>query len=221
MSHHAQSIVPKRLDLHRFAVARCHGLTIYSRVHPCKLRAGLAGVQQAVGVQPNAVARSPLVPGDDLRERLIEFGADEIVIAGVAQEFMHGMEHPERGVHSIIFGRFAGIGETIGQHAPIDAVRESSKNVACVIVAAGHERQAGQRDHGVAAPIAEPRVTGDDGFSIGAADDELIGRAGENGGEGIFDGRRAGDAGAALEFALLECSNLGRRAFESGGDDRC
>ena len=31
--------------------------------------------------------------------------------------------------------------------------------------AAGRERQAGQRDHGVAAPIAEPVIAGDDGLA--------------------------------------------------------
>ena len=50
------------------------------------------------------------------------------------------------------------------------------------------KREARQRDHGVATPIAEPVIAGDDGLLISAGNDVLVGGGAQVAGKVIVDG---------------------------------
>jgi hypothetical protein len=67
--HHAQCVVPQRIDLDRFADARRHHPVAELGVHPGELHSGHAGAQQRVRrIHSNAVARAANVPFDDVGE---------------------------------------------------------------------------------------------------------------------------------------------------------
>ena len=51
------------------------------------------------------------------------------------------------------------------------------QNVARLLETAGRDAEAAQRDECVAAPIAEPRITGDDRFAFAALDEVGVGGA--------------------------------------------
>ena len=84
-----------------------------------------------------------------------------IVVAGYGGVGAHGFEEPEGGVDGVVFGRLAGIGEAVGQHA-LSVWRAKCAGSPARFRAAGDEGQAGQGDHGVAAPVGEPVIAGDD-----------------------------------------------------------
>src|SRR5437868_1165372 len=88
-------------------------------VHPGELQAGLAGLQEAVAVHTDSVARPMLVPRDDVRQHLVELRADELVIARISDQSANCFEQPERGVNRVVLWRLAGVREAIGQHAAI------------------------------------------------------------------------------------------------------
>ena len=79
------------------------------------------------------------MPGDDVHQRLVKIGANEVIIAGIAQQFVDGVEHPESGVHRVVFGLLACVGEAIGQHPRVDAAREGEQNSAGFVRAAGNQ----------------------------------------------------------------------------------
>ena len=98
-------------------------------------------------------------------------------------------------------------GKAVGQHAHVGGAAEGEQNVARDIEAAGDERQAGQRDHGVAAPVGEPVIAGDHGVQIAAAaDDELVGGGGQVGDQRIVDGRGGPLRRAAHELIAAQRS---------------
>ena len=100
------------------------------------------------------------------------------------------MEEPEGGVGRVIEPLGLRLGEEIGDEAVANVVREGLQDVAPLGGAAGQQGQPFQADHGVAPPVGEPVVSGDDGARVvplGAearlvprpdvgADDELVGR---------------------------------------------
>ena len=72
------------------------------------------------------------------------------------------------------------VGEAVRQHAAIDEAREGAQHAGGQLGTPRGQRQAGQRDHRVAAPVAEPRIAGDDRHARGlvgqrTARDELVG----------------------------------------------
>src|SRR5438093_13223212 len=75
---------------------------------------------------------------------------------------------PKRCIDRIEFGLLAGIGEAIRQHALGNNTGPGEQNIACIFQMAGRDAEAANRDKRVAAPIAEPWVTGDEGLSLAA-----------------------------------------------------
>src|SRR5271155_2366430 len=60
--HHAQGVVPERLNLHRFAAAgRYHPIANFG-VHPGELHTVRARAEQSVRIHVDAVARAALMP---------------------------------------------------------------------------------------------------------------------------------------------------------------
>ena len=57
---------------------------------------------------------------------------------------------------------------------------ERAQNAAGHVIALRRQCKAGQRDHGIAAPITEPMVAGNDGFLIAARNDVLVSRCGQS-----------------------------------------
>ena len=82
------------------------------------------------------------------------------------------------------------------------------------------QREAGQRDHGVAAPVAEPVIAGNDRFLVATGNDVLVGGNGKIADEGIVDGRRCGYVPAARDFGLPIFTAWATSRCFSGGNDR-
>ena len=75
------------------------------------------------------------------------------------------------------------------------------QNIARFFQMAGRDAKAAKRDKRVASPIAEPRITGDKGFSFAALDEICVGGAFERTGE-------------ILPAGLLDRPDLGMMRFD-------
>ena len=64
--HDLQRIIPERIDLHRFSVARGGNPVTDTHVHPGDLVKSASGVDQPVVFHINAEIRSFFIGGDDL-----------------------------------------------------------------------------------------------------------------------------------------------------------
>ena len=179
--HDAQRMLPQRIDLDRLADARRDDLGADLGVHPGQLHPIDAGLQQPVlWINLDVVARAAFVPRDDVLERRPQCGR-EIQVAARYEVFLHGIEQPQRRIDGVVFGRGAIIGKAIGQHALADMAGEGAQNARNHIEARSAMHESGQRDHGVAAPVGEPWITGDDGRAEvdAAPHQKLIRRAGQ------------------------------------------
>src|SRR5436189_3774141 len=107
---------------------------------------------------------------------------------------------PERCIDRIEFRLLAGIGEAIRQHALGKNARPGKQNISRVFQMAGRDAEAANRNKRVAAPIAEPWVTGNKGFSFAALDEIRI--------SGTFE-----RTGEILPAALLDRPDLGMTRF--------
>src|SRR6266567_8904102 len=85
---------------------------------------------------------------------------------------------------------------------------------------ASWQGEAGQSDHGVAAPVAEPVIAGDDGFLVATGNDVLVGGIGKILGEGILDRRRYSYIPSTGDFCLPIFSHLCNIVLVSGGNHR-
>ena len=187
----AQGVVPQGVDLDRLAAPRRHDPVADLGVHPGQLIACRALSQQAVaGVHADAEVRAPQMMLDDVAAASAA-AAEACRGRSVTVEItIEGVEEPERGVGRVIEAFLLALGEHIGDQAVADVVGEGAQDVAGLAVPAGRQRQAFQADHGVAAPVGEPVVAGDDRADLvaggaragrildaaGRRDEELIGR---------------------------------------------
>ena len=73
---------------------------------------------------------------------------------------------------------FPGIRETVGQHSLIHMFGEGAQNAASDVMLASWQGEARQGNHGVAAPVAEPVIAGDDCLLLTARDYVLLCRGG-------------------------------------------
>lgn len=99
-------------------------------------------------------------------------------------------EVPQGGIGGVVLRHVAAVGEAVRQHALVEIPGEGGQDATGHLEPSGRQRETGQRDHGVASPVAEPRVAGDHRPTLGtvgerAADDELIGRVNQ-----LLDGLR-------------------------------
>ncbi len=177
----AQGVQPERLDLDRLADPRRDRAAVDARVHPGELRARLAGRDQAVLATVDPVARALREAADDgedgsLDARPLLGDVDERAARG--REIRVGRDDvEERGVDRVVLGLGAAIGEAVRQEAVLHDAGPREQDVARVLEAAAAQAEAAQRDERVAAPVAEPRVAGDDGAPFAARDEVRIGRA--------------------------------------------
>src|SRR5882724_7531722 len=181
--HRAERVVPERVDLDRLAGAWRDDPVTHLRVHPGELDAGLARPEEAVGgILLDPVARALTVEPHDLlehREQLFE----QPVVSRRRVIGADRLDVPEGRVHGVVLRRLAGVGKSVRQHPTVHEPGERRENPPSDLRASGRQRQARQRDHRVASPVAEPVVAGDDGHAVGVAGcgpsrDELV--AGEH-----------------------------------------
>ena len=175
--------MPQCVDLDRLADARRDDPVADLRVHPRQLHTWLADVQQPVlRIDMDPVTRALAMPVHDLLECGVEIGEERTIRCRI-EIGGHGVEVPEGGVRRVVLGSLATVREAIWQHA-LARVRGKRAQNRCRIVGPSRcEREARQRDHGVASPVAEPGIAGDDRPALcsrriacaGAAHDELIG----------------------------------------------
>src|SRR5512143_3883372 len=85
---------------------------------------------------------------------------------------------------------------------------------------ASRKSKAGQRDHRIAAPVAEPVVAGNDGFLFPARHDVLVGRRDETPYEAIFKRRCHFSGLATRDLCLPILSNLEDIVLACGGNHR-
>src|SRR6185312_5841788 len=138
------------------------------------------------GIAANAEAGPARVPVDHAEERLVKRRANEREIAGVLEVLANRFEQPERCIGGIVFGGGAAIRETVGKHAAIERSRPGLEELLCKVEAAGDERETGKGNHGVAAPVREPVVAGNDRWvSAGTPDEKCVGGLGQGGAEAI------------------------------------
>ena len=168
------------------------------------MHAGFAGPQQAVWSGVNPIPSAAEVPLQHVFQLGIQAGAHKRFVAGVVQITAHRLKQPQGRVHRIVFRLFAAIRKTIGQHPPIRAIDECPQNVTGDFEAPGQQRQARQRHHGVAAPIAKPMIAGDHRMQITALDDELIRRRSQFLNKGIRRRRGAGHLASPQLFLALQ-----------------
>ena len=85
-------------------------------VHPGQLHAGLAGAQQTIRVDPDAVAGAATVPVNDVFEDRIELAQQRE--SAVARRYSSTATKYHRvGVDGVVFGGLARIRKAVGQHA--------------------------------------------------------------------------------------------------------
>ncbi len=58
----------------------------------------------------------------------VKFFADKVYVAGVGKIGASGFKEPERRVNGVVFGRFAGVGKSVGQHALVHVLRERAQD---------------------------------------------------------------------------------------------
>src|SRR5262249_30042449 len=103
--------------------------------------------------------------------------------AGDLQELMHRHDVPECGIDRVELELLAVIREAIRQHPFGDGSGPFEEDRTGIVQPAGREAEPAECDELVPAPVAEPRVPGDDRLAGSAPDQVRIGRAVEARGE--------------------------------------
>src|SRR5882672_11374540 len=158
-------VEPQGVDLHGLADARGDDPVTDFGVQPSQLHSVLTGSQQSISwIDLNAEARAARVPVQHVFQRGIDFRL-EAAIAGVLEISVYGDEEPQTGVHRVVLRSLAAVGEAVRQHALTHEPRKGAQYAERDFLAARGQGQTGEGDHGVAAPIAEPGITRDDGLA--------------------------------------------------------
>src|SRR5262249_34211393 len=131
----------------------------------------------------------------------------ESVFIGVFEQRLYRVEEPQGRIGRVVVSGLPLVGEAIGQHPLVDGAGEGEQDTFGDVYTPGDKRQTGERDHRVAAPIAEPWVSGDDGLQIASFNEELVRRGDQILNERIGGWRFGHDRGAPVDL----CSSHGRR----------
>src|SRR5258708_26374221 len=99
-------------------------------------------------------------------------------------------------------------------------LRERTQNASRDVMLASRQGKAGQSDHGVAAPVAEPVIAGNDRLMVATGNDVLVGGIGKILDERILDRRRYGYIPATHHFCLPIFGHLGNIVRLRGGYHR-
>ena len=161
--------------------------------------------QQAVAIGPDAETRAGGISGHDglaprhaAPVRQTRRRRTPSARAAV-RKVVDGDHVPEGGIDGVVFGGIALIRKAVRQHALGHDTRPADQDVPRFGQPAGGHAQASQRDEGVAAPVGEPRVAGDDGLAGAAPHEKGIRRAVERRREYPPRGARAPAAARAAQ----------------------
>ncbi len=155
----AQRVVPERVDLDGLAVARGGDDAFVLHIHPGQLRGLVAGANQTVGRIDADVEAGPLpVAFDDRLARRPENALVGVAVLRCRQVRMRGVDEPEARIDRVVARLVRVVVEAVGNHSLADVTGKRAQHLSRRLVAAGGQEQSGQRDEGVAAPIAEPRI---------------------------------------------------------------
>jgi hypothetical protein len=119
------------------------------------------------------------VEPDDLLQRRVELLKKPVVARGRVIR-ANRLEIPERCVDGVVLGRLTGPRESVRKHPAVDEASERLEDAARDLRTTGRQREARQRDHRVAPPVAEPVISRDHCHPVGIGgerppDDELVG----------------------------------------------
>ena len=115
--------------------------------------------------------RDKTAPGSAEESRSFHAGS-----VAVVQVLPYRLDEPERGIHGVVFRRLSLVWKAIRQHSAVDVPKELQQYFFGCVGLVGGQEEAGQSDHGVAAPIAKPVVSSDYRFERRSGDDEMLGR---------------------------------------------
>ena len=76
------------------------------------------------------------------------------------------MEEPERGVGRVVFSLFRNIRKHVRDQSVPNVIGKCAQDVTCLQPSASRQGQPLEADHGIAAPVGEPMVSGDDGTNL-------------------------------------------------------
>src|SRR6266849_9369911 len=117
-------------------------------------------------------------------------------------------EKPQRRIHRVVLRFGARVGKAVGQHASTRVFREFMKNRSGNIMPSGNQSDAGQSDHGVPSPVAEPVVPGYDRLPIAAVDDVLVRRPNQTAHEWRSDRNAGRYLRPAAHFCIADLTGL-------------
>src|SRR5207245_11387961 len=159
---------PERLHLDRLADPRCYDPVAHLGLHPGERYPRLAGRQKTVLVEPDPVTGAVRVAVHDGPDGVLEPSGLRNLRLGTArsrgaQKLAYRDHEPERRVHRVVLGGLAALGETVREHPLRKAPGPLEEDGAGLIEPARREAQAAERYEGVAPPVGEPWISGDDG----------------------------------------------------------
>ena len=160
-------------------------------------------------------SRPRQVPVDNLLELRIQFARHERFILRVCQIGVRRFEKPEGGIYGVVFGLFAGIGETVGQAFPDRHAPRIRQNCARRIVTSRHERDTWQSDHRVSAPVAKPVIPRNDRLATAAIHNVLVRRCCQADRQRRSP-RRFDEVTAPLKFRLTQCRQTDSSRMSTG-----
>src|SRR5260221_2262392 len=114
-------------------------------------------------IDTNAIGCPTYMPCNDLLERGEQLFQQRLV-ACRREVTSDGVEHPQRGIHSIILGRFTTVGKTIGNKPFVSKRREGFEQATRLAIPTRREQQARQRNHTITSPVRKPGVACDNRF---------------------------------------------------------
>jgi hypothetical protein len=125
-----------------------------------------------------------------------------------------GVEPPEGGVGAVVLGRFAFVGEAIGDEAG-GAVGGKGFEQGAGVFGEGlsAEEEAREGDEGIAAPVGKPGEAGEKGPGAGGAAGEEIGGWVAGAAQARFVGGGEVSGGAGSREARNQAGSLGRRWY--------
>ena len=174
-----QGVVPQGADLHRLAVPRCDGPAVDHGVHPGELGLLVAHIEEAFLIGMDERHLSSGIGTEDLLDGGPAVLFHKVHALGIGlEQHLHGPDIPEGGVHRVV-GMTAVGGKDVGDESVTHGGAHAGKDLLAQGLATGKKRQAGQGDHGVASPGAEPVVSGHDavdpaGRAAGRGDEETF-----------------------------------------------
>ena len=121
-------------------------------------------------------------------------------VAGLLHIQPHDIDQQQGRVDGVVHGLGGAFGEEVGHQAVLLVLEEGAQDGLGVLIAPGGQAAAGQGDHGIAAPVAEEGIAGEDGLALGrlALSDISVRRADQLQGNGVSQAGIGAEPGHAV-----------------------